>query len=203
MRRPLALAFAAVLAAPAALHAQRSFEGVVTMRMTDESSRQSGSMQYSVKGKKIRVDMGPEGQGMAMILDAETSKAVMLMPAMRTYMEMEMPSTADADAKAKITRTGRKDRVAGRACEIIVVVDEQKNESEICGATDMGRFMMAGGRGKTPAWARGMDGFFPLRVSTKAGPVMEVTKIEPGSLDAAVFTVPSGWKSMGQMGRPK
>jgi hypothetical protein len=208
MRSPLvvalvAAALATALAAPSAIHAQRSFEGIVTMRMTDSESGKTGTMKYSVKGQKIRVDMGAEGQGMAMILDAGTSRGTMLMPAMQSYMEMDMSSATDADAKASVTRTGRKDRVAGHACEIIVVADEQKNESEVCGATDMGRFFMGGSRGKTPAWARGLENFFPLRVSTKTGPVLEVTKIEPRALDAALFAVPTGWKSMGNMGRPK
>ena len=204
MRCPLFIALTvASFSAPAVLHAQRSFEGVVTMRLTDPESGKTSAMKYSVKGEKVRVDLGPEGQGMAMIFDVAASKGRMLMPAMQSYMEIDMPAGADAAWKGKVTRTGRKDRVAGHACEIIVVVDEQKNESEICGATDMGRFVMGAGREKTPAWARGLENFFPLRVSTKQGPVLEATKVEPRAIDASLFAVPRGWKSMGNMGRPK
>ena len=206
MHRPLPafLAFAlATTAAPPGLHAQKNFEGVVTMRMTDPESRKSSDMQYSVKGSRIRMDMASEGRTMGVIMDVATSKATMLMPQAQAYMEMDVPSSAAAEAKAKVTRTGRKDRVAGHDCEIITVVDERKNESEICGATDMGRFVMAGRGTETPAWARGMESFFPLRVSTKGGAVMDVVKIEPRSLDASLFTVPAGWRSMGNMGRPK
>ena len=204
MHRPLAaLLVLAAAITPPAVHAQKSFEGVVTMRMTDPESRKSNEMQYSAKGGKVRIDMSSEGRTMGVIMDVATSKATMLMPQAQSYMEMDVPSSAEAEARAKVTRTGRKDRVAGHDCEIITVVDERKNESEICGATDMGRFVMAGRGAETPAWARGMENFFPLRVSTKGGAVMEVVKIEPRSLDASLFTVPAGWRSMGNMGRPK
>jgi len=206
MHRPVAsavLALAAAVAVPAALHAQKSFEGVVTMRMTDPESRKSSEMQYSVRGRKLRLDIVGEQGTVGVIMDVETSKATMLMPQARSYMEMDVPSSAEAEAKAKVTRTGRRDRVAGHDCEIITVVDERKNESEICGATDMGRFVMAGRGAETPAWARGMENFFPLRVSTKAGPVMEVTRVEPRTLDASLFAVPAGWRSIGTVGGPK
>ena len=208
MHRPLAalltLAAAGLSASnPAAAHAQKAFEGVVTMRMTDPGSGKSSEMQYSARGRKIRLDVVSEQGTMGVIMDVETSKATMLVPRAQSYMEMDVPSSAEAEARAKVTRTGRKDRVAGRECEIITVVDERKNESEICGATDMGRFVMAGRGAETPAWARGMENFFPLRVSTKAGAVMEVTKIEPRSLDPSLFAVPAGWRSMGSMARPK
>ena len=203
MSRPLiALLIAASPAVPTALQAQRSFEGVVTMQVTDAETGKAASMTYSVKGQKIRVDMGVEGQTMAMILDAGTSKGTMLMPAAQSYMEIDMSGADEADAKAKITRTGRKDRVAGHACEIVVVTEEG-NESEVCGATDMGRFFLGGGDGETPAWARGLENFFPLRVSTKNGPVLEATRIEPRPLAASLFAVPTGWKSAGGMGQPK
>jgi hypothetical protein len=50
------------------------------------------------------------------------------------------------------------------------------------------------------------EGFFPLRVSNvESGGkkvVMEATRVEPKSLDAALFQVPAGYNEMRMPGRP-
>ena len=65
--------------------------------------------------------------------------------------------------------------------------------------------MMAEGPGSrrdAPAWARGMKGFFPLRVTDEQGAtVLEVTAIEPKAVDAALFSPPADYTAMSMPGR--
>jgi hypothetical protein len=127
----------------------------------------------------------------------------MLMPEMQMYMEMDNSElTKQATEKideAKITKTGKTETIAGHSCEHILVESEGK-KTDVCGAQDLGFFIFAANPmrgGRQPAWAQAMKGFFPLKVVTDDGKTtLEVTKIEPKSLDAALFTVPAGYHSM-------
>lgn len=202
-----ALSVLAVAAFAPALAAQSKFEGVVSMQMTMEGKTQP--VQLSVKGTKARMDMEREGRSMTMLMDYDAGKMQMLMPQMKMYMEHTIsdPSAGDkAKSRATITKTGKTDVVAGHKCEIIVVKAESGDEAEVCGATDMGTFTMPKGpmdRRAVPAWAEGMEGFFPLRVKGKDN-TLEVTKIDAKSLDDSLFVPPAGYKAMAMpsMGGP-
>ena len=193
-RRPavLALLLAAAFSAPA--FAQKQFEGYIAQRLTGEKG-ESQTMETWVKGQRMRVDMNTGGRTMSSIVDHSTGKMLILIPQAKMYMEQAMPDM-DGEADATVTRTGRRDVVAGHRCEIIQVKDAKGNVSEICGATGMGNAVMRAGR-KAPAWMRGMKGFFPLRVSDGKGKVvLEVTRVEAKSVDDALFLPPAGFRAM-------
>ena len=92
-----------------------------------------------------------------------------------------------------IVRTGRKDMIAGYECEYWLMKDSG-GELSACVTTGIGAFVMGGV--SEPRWSGFLraQGAFPLKVSkVGAGPLMEVTKIDPTPLDAALFTVPADY----------
>ena len=179
---------------PAPLAAQRQFEGYIAQRLMGEKG-ESQTMETWVKGAKMRVDMQAGGRTMSSIVDRSTGKMLILIPTAKMYMEQQMPDV-EGEAEGTVTRTGRRDEVAGHRCEIIQVKDAKGRVSEVCGATGMGNAMMRPGQ-KTPGWMRGMKGFFPLRVSDdKGNVVLEVTRVEAKEVDDAMFAPPAGFRAM-------
>ena len=189
----LVLLLAAVLPVP--LVAQRQFEGYIAQRLSGEKG-ESQTMETWVKGSRMRVDMQAGGRTMSSIVDRSTGKMLILIPKAKLYMEQQMPDV-EGEAEGTVTRTGRRDEVAGHRCEIIQVKDAKGRVSEVCGATGMGNAMMTRPGQKTPAWMRGMKGFFPLRVSDdKGNVVLEVTKVEAKEVDDTMFAPPAGFRAM-------
>ena len=186
----------ALAAAP--LAAQERFEGMVQYRLAG-----GHTMDMYIKGDRIRSEFAMGGNTMAAIMNLETRQMQMLMSGQRMVMTMALPDEASehAGGEVEVSRTGRTDVVAGHTCEIVTITAERGGRSEVCGATDLGSFVMARGpmqREPTPAWARGMENFFPLRVTdaTRNEVVMEVTKIERQDVPESMFTVPEGYRTM-------
>ena len=186
----------ALAAAPVA--AQDPFEGLVQYRVAG-----GHTMDMYIKGDRVRSELAMGGNTMAAIMNLETRQMQMLMSGQRMVMTMALPdeSMEHAGGEVEVSRTGRTDVVAGHRCEIVKVTDQRGGRSEVCGATDLGSFVMARApmqREPTPAWARGMENFFPLRVTdaAKQEVVMEVTKIERQDVPESMFTVPEGYRTM-------
>jgi hypothetical protein len=197
------LTLAAFDAGPAAAQG-KAFEGTVTF--VSHSARDSTTLLYSIKGKRVRMDPQDARQEMFMVMDVDSKTMTMVMPGENMYMVFDIPD-AEGDAAApevQPVNTGRTDVVAGRKCEIWTM-KERGDEFEMCVARDMGTFMSGGGpmsRSASPAWQRELrrGGFFPLRVIEKGKPgngaVLLATKIEQKSLDAGMFEPPAGAKKM-------
>jgi hypothetical protein len=208
--RSVLLAAAAACLVPSLAHAQKQFEGAVTMEMRNDESGKVTPVTYYVKDGKMRADFETERGTMSMILDPAGGKSTMLMPAMKMYMENDLSKAIDkAEEKqndAKVTRTGKTETVAGHKCEVITVTSKDGDQADICAASDLGTFMMMRRPGAPPPpWARGMENMFPLKVTPKGQPTMlVVTKIEPKTVDASVFQVPADYKpmNMGMTKRP-
>ena len=127
---PSTLVLCAVM--PVALAAQ-AFEGSVTMRVNlgTRASAQAGAaatqqLEYQVRGGKVRVNMGGPMGGMAMLAVPQERKLYMLMAAQQTYMEVPMAEAATAagsvpEPDVKVTRTGKKETIAGLSCEHVLV----------------------------------------------------------------------------------
>lgn len=210
---------AALLCLPSALLAQEKFEGVITARMG--SARGTGSSAtYSIKGEQLRMDMtGATGARVTMLQDPANSLAVMLMHQQKMVMDISsMQGRVGAGAatpsakKPNIKMTGRKETIAGRECEHVLLANDDGQEIDVCLAKGMGSFAVGGGMG-----GRGGDGppevlsrlgadAFPLQVTeVKRGvTIFEVTKIEKKSLDPSLFRIPDGYQriDMGRLGRP-
>lgn len=221
MTRFRALSLAA-LALPVALQAQGKFEGTVTMQMTAGGGN-TVEMLYSVKGDRIRTDL-TSGQAMQMYFIREGDKNDIVMPAQKMYMEQsisasmaavqKMQGRSPATTTAKVTRTGKKETIAGYECEHVVMSDQAGGgDVDACLAQGLGTFMAAGnpmgGRGRAsadPMSSLANAAGFPLKVQKVGGEtVLLVTKIEKKPLDDGLFAIPSDYKKMdmgGMMGRP-
>lgn len=176
-------------------------------------------MEYQLRDGKLRFEMaeGRDGKA-AMIIDPANQKMLMLMPAQKMYMERTFSGADDAaqaaSGRAKITATGKKETVAGYACEHFLITDEDGKNIDACIAHGLGSFLRMGGNPMSGApaakdWSAkiGKDGF-PLKATKDGSTIMEVTKIEKMSLDPSLFSAPSGWKkfempSIPGMGRPR
>lgn len=215
----------AVALAPAAVRAQGTFEGMVAYRMSQPGGG-SAEMRYFQKGSKVRQEIDMGGMTTVSIFDATTGESIMLIPGQKQYMAMNLKDMAKmggaaaqappADfSRVKVTATGRRETIAGIACEHYVFASGAAvsgQASDICGAAGMG-FMGGGGQGAgaLPATAGlakatnaqlaalGRRGFFPLKMSaggSAGGVSMEATRVERRRLDASLFVPPSAYTKM-------
>src|SRR3954451_16136214 len=145
-------------------------------------------------GTKVRQEQQmPNGQSAVSIIDSESGDLVMLMPGQQQYVTMNTKQMQDqmgakpADtAKLKVTATGKKDTVAGIACETYRIESPNGPPVEMCAAKGMGTIGMLGnGPGMGPASANpannpellklAKEGFLPLRtviMDAKGAPSM-------------------------------
>jgi hypothetical protein len=157
---------AAVFAAAPAV-AQDRFEGSVTYRMTGPDG-QAMQMVHHVRGDDIRMDMNMQGQSISMITDLAGTKQIVLMHAMRQWMDakamqermggMMPPGMAEGGQREvkppsdlNMRATGRKETIAGHECEHYVFTADG-GEVDICAARGLGWYF------GTPTGGGGMAG---------------------------------------------
>jgi hypothetical protein len=213
-RIPFALAAAVAVAAtaPPAATAQSTFEGVVTFQMGNGPLGPQ-TMRYSVKGKKLRMDISAQGMDFYELYDAATQTQDMVIPMRRMYTERKVDAAAVVDStvgKGKVEWTGKKETIAGHECEHATVTGQDGTTADLCLAKDLGSFVpMGGGPGRGgradvglgARFSRLIGNTFPLKVVEDGKLQMEVTKIEKKSLDDSLFKVPDGYQKMGMFGR--
>jgi hypothetical protein len=184
----------------------KKFEGEIHMSIT--KGGQTSPMHLKVKDSKIRFDW-PGKANSHSIYDPSQTKMVMVVDDQKAYMEMDFSAPSSAPSTdpgtSKLEKTGDRDTVAGRKCEMFRVTDASKKRTEVCFGEGLVYFDMAslspGGRAQTgPAVndfiARGM---FPLRsidydADGKEVSRSEVTQVHEQKLDAALFVVPAGYQ---------
>jgi hypothetical protein len=221
-----------VAMAPAVLAGRleaQTFEGVINTQMTLENGRTVDGV-YQIKGNKSRWEGTMPGAermgGTAMIFDGEAGTMTTVMPAQKMYMVMNVREMAkgmpESDTKfPKMTKTGKKERIAGHPCEHWLMGDDQK--MDVCLAKGLGFFGMGGGKGRGglstafPTMERAKleaqvaahpevkelveGGAFPLKMEDGDRKFsMIVTKIEKKSLADDLFRAPAGYQEM-NMGR--
>jgi hypothetical protein len=153
---------------PSALAAQGSFEGILHYSMSAQG--QNVEPVFYVKGGKTRVEMNMGGgQAAVMLLDAESGKSMVLMPAQKMYMAMDFgammqgqPRPEPKAADVKFEATGHTETVAGITCEHYLATDQKEGtEADMCLAKGMGFFMGMSappGRGGPMGGMGGMGG---------------------------------------------
>ena len=200
-----------------------SFEGKVTQTIT-AAKGESQTLNYSMKGDKLRTDMNADGHEMSSIMDLAKLEIIMLMPEQKMYMVMpikkpvEQAMAKQGESTADVEVTGKTETILGYKCSQILVKDKG-SVTEMWVADGLGTFMglgsgggggnpmagMFGGGGKKSAnaakWEEALKGKggFPLRVISrdakgKQSFKMEATKIEPGSLPDSLFAPPAGYE---------
>jgi len=220
------------LAAPGRAAAQ-PFEGVINVRMAGgaRGGQPMPEIEYLTKGGNVRVNtVSPLGNVGVVAVPGE-GKLYVLLDAQRMYMEQPLSPVASSLGAASraaagrgtakggsqavrpatppaappvVKRTGRKDNIAGRECEHVLVTSPE-GDIDLCMARGLGPFVSPGSAlggaasASMPAWQRAVaaDGGFPLRVARADGVVqLEVTKIVARKLPAASFTVPDDYVKM-------
>ena len=123
-----------------------------------------------------------------------TSPTVAVVNAAQTRAQSAAPTDV------KLTRTGKKETIAGYECEHVTVTSARET-ADICLAKGLGSYvnpMSAVRSGNEPAWQKQLaDEGFPLKVTDATGKVaMEVTRIEKKRLDNTLFSVPEHYTRM-------
>lgn len=192
--------------------AAQGFEGAITLRMASRQGAPPQEMEYLSRGGNVRVNVNSPAGSMSIIgLQAE-SKTYMLMEAQRMYMEVPPESMSAALSKAdepKVTKTGRKETIAGESCEHVIIETSGANgpqKTDVCMAYGLGPFVSPmSNMARMTAWQRQLikEGGFPLRVTLGDGSVpIEVTKIEKKRVSETLFRIPADFSKMDMPRRP-
>jgi len=199
----------------------RDFEGVIEMK--GDLGGRATSMVYYIAKSKMRIEVkifDPPGETV-LLWDYSTGKGTALMAPTRTYtiidfMGMQAEYRKSHNIKEykfpKLADTGKKETIAGHACEHYLVGDEQN--MDMCVAKGLGYLGVGGAEGSmgmpylagtedisnaSPEWKSLLEGgAFPLKMSTirdgQKPDRLEVTNIEQKSVDASLFAIPPGYK---------
>ena len=204
--------------APGIVGAQ-SFEGTITMHVTIGGGRGGAAapqeLEFLSRGGNVRVNiMSPMG-AVAILGLATESKNYVVIEKQKTYMELaptEIAAVTETVSTAKLTRTGKKETVAGTECEHVVVESTDGNgatqRTDMCLTRALGKYLnplAAMGGNRMPAWQQKLasDGGFPLKVTLADGTVaMEVTKIERHRVSDTLFRIPADFNKMDVPKRP-
>ncbi len=201
--------------------AAQTFDGAITMRVSGlgPSGAQGQEIEYLTRGGKVRINVVSAMGAVSIIGIPTEKKTYLLLDQQSMYMEVNLSNelaratTGGANVPdVKVTRTGKKETIAGYECEH-VTVEAQQQTSDVCLAKGLGPFVNAmsamGGMGRgnraQPAWQRSLEGEggFPLKVKRQDGVVqLEVTKIEKRVLTDAPFTIPNNYTKMDMPRRP-
>ena len=194
----------------------QSFEGEIVMKITDKDQDTPQTVDYFVKGNKIRFEAkGKEGRGGAMVLDTKNYDALILMPAQKMYMTYNYKSALggvrDTINKAMengdVKMTGETKKINGYECEKWTFKDEDGTTGEAWMTKGIRNFFFfsnpMGGNDNQPEWQKKLtnEGYFPMMVTSKNSDgevesTMEVTSIESRALDESLFSAPAGYKKM-------
>jgi hypothetical protein len=190
------------------------FEGVLQVKDTRDGN--TSQQQWFMKGDKLRFEeLGPEAGKGAVIFDAQKRVMYSIDHQEKAYMEIMTPHAGDNKMVREImndmvvTKTGKRDNVAGYPCEMYVSKDKSDGSTaEFCVARGLGNAAMfgmtsaeAGRSGVLPAWMRDIfkDGGFPIKAverdqQGKEESRWEALKIEKKRLDDKLFIPPPAYK---------
>ena len=197
--------------------AAKTFEGLIDMTMKD--GRDGHTITYATKEGHLRMSMAAGDMGeFATLIDMEAGRMVSLIPQMNAYMVIPFDKAVEATTsdtqEGTFKKTGESTEILGYDCDQYLYEDKN-GVVEIWATEELGQFVampkgnpMQGGKKNKPAgWETALpDNFFPMRLvgRNKRGKEtmqMEVTRVQPKSLDDAMFEIPAGYKefNMGAM----
>ncbi len=149
-----------------------AFEGKVTLTMSAKGQPQT--MDYTMKGHKMRIDMnvadtggsgdsgkkvekkhhGAKGQAVTTIMDTDKMEMLMLMADEKMYMVMPIKQPVQkavekqTGANQEVEATGKSETILGYKCDQILAKDKEKGTvTELWVASDLGVFMGLGNSG--------------------------------------------------------
>ncbi len=169
------------------------FEGELVFRKEAGSAPAVDSGPFLVKGTLVR---GPVSGKTRALVDASTLRVFMVDDASGTFSAMAL---AGPPGDPRITRTGKKDRVAGVECELWEI-EGPSTRHEAC-VVQGGAFVDPSSRSLAP-WQRelAVRGVLPLRVVQRSSSGHEesrlvATRVDVRPVDPALFSIPRSYKN--------
>lgn len=183
---------------------QDKFEGKVTFNVYDGG--EGHTMEYFVKGSKMRFDVNEKGQMGQIIMDPAAKQFMMIMPQQKMYMVMQIPdnkmnseNSEGSKDNTKFVKTGETKKILGYTAEKWTYNDGD-NQGEAWMTNEVGALMMFDNpmQKEKPQWMKDIEdaGYFPLEVYENGNKVYEVTDIEKKTLDNSMFEPPAGYQKM-------
>lgn len=190
-----------------AANPQTKFEGKLVIEQKDNGV--TSTVNYYVKGQRVRLDMNSESGEGSVIFDKAIKKMLMIMPSMKMYMELPFDSTwnysSDEDSVTDFIKTGKTKMINGYECEEWTVKEEGKT-SEAWMTKQLGSiFFFGSSMGSKPKskWEQEIlgSGYFPMFAVQKDSNgnqtnSFRVKSIEKKNLEDSFFTVPADYKAM-------
>jgi len=203
------LALAALFLFSPKHYSQSTFEGKVVIEATDNGK--TNELNYYAKGDLARMDISSARGNANIIFDKKNKKMLMVMPAMKMYMEFPLDKDFGGDngkhekSKQDFVKTGETKTINGYKCEKWIIKEGDKT-SDAWMTKDLGGFMFfqspMGGHEKQK-WQEDIEksGYFPMLVVEKDSDGnetgrFEVKSVEKKSLDDSFFAVPVGYSQM-------
>jgi hypothetical protein len=196
----------------------QTFEGAITVRMAGRGGQPGTDIEYLNRNGNVRVSLASPAGPVAILRLATEAKTYMVIESQKAYMEVPtadavsaVAANADKTKDAKITRSGRRETIAGYECEHVIVEvpgDGDTQKTDVCITQALGRYVnpMAAFSGAAMApWQRQLasEGGFPLKVIGHDGTVVaEVTRIEKKRVSDTQFRIPADFNKMAMPKRP-
>ncbi len=195
----------------------QNFEGIISFDAT--ANEITSSFEYYVKGSRMRLEVeGPGTQGAAIIIDAESNIATMLVPGSKMYVEFDLSKPMPGAKKISpesvvLTRTGRSEEIAGQDCDEYIA-SSPSMKAEVWAASGFGTFMQFDPAPKSASPSSSLErrlsqqGLFPMKMivrdlAGKETSRIEATRIRRQTLNNSLFSVPVGWMRMDLNMMPK
>ena len=192
---------------------QSTFEGKVVIEATNNG--ETSTLNYYVKGDKARFDVNSARGEANVIFDKKNKKMLMMIPAMKTYMEFPMDmdfsenyasgQSEESSNDKNFVKTSETKTINGYKCEKWVIKDD-KGTAEAWMTKDLGGFVFFNspmGRKSKAKWQQDIEnsGYFPMLIIQKDNDGnesnrFEVKSVEKKSLDDSFFSVPEGYNKM-------
>lgn len=193
-----------VLTFAGAGYPQDKFEGKVTFNVYDKG--ESHTLEYYVKGDKLRFDANEEGQQGQVIVDPAAKHFMIIMPEQKMYMVMQIPDmkmnpeeSGKMNEDTKFVKTGETKQILGYTAEKWTYSDGN-DKGEAWMTKDIGGFSLFDNpmQKEKPEWQKDIEtaGYFPLEVYENGEKVYEVTNIDKKTLDESMFQAPAGYQKM-------
>jgi hypothetical protein len=155
-----------------AADAGAGYVGRISLEISSPRLARPATVAFFVEGDRVGFDSPNRAlsDSSLTIIDVAARRLVLLPEGAQVYVPVDLAADADGGLAPTMTlrRTGKKDVVAGRACEIWQSVGQGKARSEACvteGIAFVDYGLMANLRAPVPGWLRAMTGgkLFPLR----------------------------------------
>lgn len=184
------------------------FEGEIAMTLRNAGG--TSEMVFEAAPPRVRLALtGPDGRRSHALVKPDGS-LVLVVDDQRAFVNMDMTKAGAAVAEADpsgepvVNKTGRRETIAGHACEIWEIQHASGKRTESCIAEGLAAFdfgaLLPGAAPASGAVEKELHQkkLFPLRsierdASGAETSRMEVVRVERKAIDRAIFEIPAGY----------